>query len=583
MRVKVTHRAVLIACLYAGLNWLWPGAAFAQEGPKLATQEATGNVGQEDLRALAGLVRDLETQVQALNSQLTDMRAAQQRSSAETEQLRAEVGVLKTQLENLANGSRGQMEKTAYVPQQNKQSNPPANPPSNLPGYGPPTQPGSRANLPASSSADASSIAASASSTVREFPQVGTTEDRLSNLEEQLQLAHQEIVEQSQTKVESGSKYRLRLSGIVLLNLFSNQGQVNNQDFPAIATPPVPLQANNTFGGSLRQSQISLEAFGPDVLGAHTSADLRLDFGGGFPLTSNGSTMGIVRLRTGVVRFDWTNTSIIAGQDQLFFSPTNPTSLASLAVPPLAYAGNLWAWVPQVRVEHRVNISDDSRLLLAAGILDSLSGEVNSSEYDRLPTWGEQSGQPAYAARIAWSDRLFGRELVAGVGGYYGRQYWGLGRHIDSWTVTADLTVPLWNYFEFSSAFYRGRAVGGLGGAVGQSVLWNGNFTSAGTELQGLDSVGGWVQLKFRPLPKFEINAALGEDSPDSDELREYHGNPSYLGFLISRNLSPFINFIYEPRSNVVFSTEYRRLQTYILDSDTRTANLITISLGYIF
>jgi regulator of replication initiation timing len=579
MRIKVTQWAVLIACLYAGLNWLWPGAALAQEAPKLATQEATGEVRSEDLRALAGLVRDLETQVQTLNSQLGDMRAAQQRSSAETEQLRTEVGVLKIQLENLANGSRGQVEKTAYAPQQNKLDGAPANLPGS--GYGVPGQPGARGN----SAADASSIFASssASSVVREFPQAGTTEDRLSNLEEQLQLAHQEIVEQSQTKVESGSKYRLRLSGIVLLNLFSNQGQVNNQDFPAIATPPVPLQGNNTFGGSLRQSQISLEAFGPDVLGAHTSADLRLDFGGGFPLTSNGETMGIVRLRTGVVRLDWTNTSIIAGQDQLFFSPTNPTSLASLAVPPLAYAGNLWGWVPQVRVEHRVNISDDSRLVLSAGILDSQSGEVNSSEYDRLPTWGEQSGQPAYAGRVAWSGRLFGRELVAGVGGYYGRQYWGLSRHVNSWTVTADLTVPLGNYFEFSGAFYRGRAAGGLGGAVGQSVLWNGNFNSAGTELQGLDSAGGWVQLKFRPTPKFEINGAFGDDSPDADELREYHGNPSYLGFLISRNLSPFVNLIYEPRSNVVFSTEYRRLQTYILDSDTRTANLITISLGYIF
>jgi hypothetical protein len=41
----------------------------------------------------------------------------------------------------------------------------------------------------------------------------------------------------------------------------------------------------------------------------------------------NGISTGIARLRTGTVRFDWTNTSIIAGQDQLFFSPLAPTSL----------------------------------------------------------------------------------------------------------------------------------------------------------------------------------------------------------------------------------------------------------------
>jgi len=577
MRDRASHWAVIIACVLGGFNLMAPQPAGAQQTPSLATQETAGEIHQDDLRTLAGVVRELETQVQTLNKQVGDLRSEQQNSSAETAELRTELGVLKSQLANLENGPRGQVEQIAYaVPQQNKQTNPPGA----LPSYGAPSQQNSPMNT--SQAAGASTISVSSAPRV-EFPQAQDTEDRLSTLEEQLQLAHQEISEQSQTKVESGSKYRVRLSGIVLVNLFSNHGQVNNQDFAAIAVPPVPLESSNTFGGSLRQSQISLEAFGPDIAGAHTSADLRIDFGGGFPLTSNGTSMGIVRLRTGVIRLDWTNTSIIAGQDQLFFAPTNPTSLASLAVPPLAYAGNLWAWVPQVRVEHRVNLSDESRLTLSAGILNSLSGEVVQSEYERMPTWGEQSAQPAYAARVAWSARLFGREMTAGLGGYYGRQYWGLGRHIDSWTGTADLTLPLGNYFEFSSEFYRGRAAGGLGGAVGQSVLWNGNFDSPGTELQGLDSVGGWMQLKFRPMPKFEINGAFGEDNPLADELREYSSNPSYLGFLISKNLSPFVNFIYEPRSNVVFSTEYRRLKTYILDSDPRTANLITISLGYIF
>ena len=43
------------------------------------------------------------------------------------------------------------------------------------------------------------------------------------------------INDQYQTKVESGSKYRLRLSGLVLLNLFENRGTVDNLDFPELA------------------------------------------------------------------------------------------------------------------------------------------------------------------------------------------------------------------------------------------------------------------------------------------------------------------------------------------------------------
>ena len=46
---------------------------------------------------------------------------------------------------------------------------------------------------------------------------------------------------------------------------------------------------------------------------------------------------------------------------------------------------------------------------------------------------------------------------------------------------------------------YRGRAVGGLGGGIGQGVLLAGPLTSP-VAIQGLDSMGGWVQLKFKPL-----------------------------------------------------------------------------------
>lgn len=570
MGIIASHRTIIIACMYIGLKAIVPDSARAQQR---AASDTAVPAQPDDLRALAGLVREMEGEMRMLNCQLSDLRTAQQNSNAETTQLRGKVSALENQLANLANVSHKQLEQVVYARQKDPgQASYPMPEQDHRPPYAAIEQ-GKISNISNSVSALA----------VRDFPQPQNAEDRLSALEERLQLATQEINEQNQTKVESGSKYRLRLSGIILLNLFSNHGVVNNQDFPAIAVPGNPFESTSTFGGSLRQSQIAVQAFGPDIGGAHTSADLRIDFGGGFPLTSNGSTMGIVRLRTGVVRLDWSDTSIVAGQDQLFFAPTNPTSLASLAVPALAYAGNLWAWVPQVRIEHHVDLSDNSRLLVQAGILESLSGEIAESEYVRLPTWGEQSGQPAYATRIAWRRRLFGREMTAGVGGYYGRQYWGLGRNINSWAGTANLTLPLGNRFEFSGEFYRGQAAGGLGGAIGQSVLWNGNFDSPHTTLQALDSIGGWVQLKFRSTPKFEINGAFGDDNPFAAELREYKSNPSYLGFLLSKNLSPFVNFIYEPRSNVVFSTEYRRIKTFPLDASATAANLISLSLGYIF
>src|ERR1700736_5930046 len=69
------------------------------------------------------------------------------------------------------------------------------------------------------------------------------------------------------------------------------------------------------------------------------------------------------------------NTSCVAGQDELFFSPLSPTSFASLAVPALNFSGNLWGWIPQVRVEHRFAISDTQTVGVQAGVLDNLTGE----------------------------------------------------------------------------------------------------------------------------------------------------------------------------------------------------------------
>jgi hypothetical protein len=170
-----------------------------------------------------------------------------------------------------------------------------------------------------------------------------------------------------------------------------------------------------------------------------------------------------------------------------------------------------------------------------------------------------------------------------GGGGYYGQQNWGFGRTVNSWAGTADLTVPLGQYLELTGQFYRGRAVGGLGGGIGQSVLWETPLSNPATEVYGLDSIGGWMQLKIKPASKFEINGAVGEDSPFSSELRQFAGNPIYANGLLSRNLTPFVNFIYRPRSDLIFSLEYKHLKTFTLDSNANVANHINLSVGYIF
>jgi len=405
--------------------------------------------------------------------------------------------------------------------------------------------------------------------------------DRVAALEETTQLLNSKVDDQYQTKVEAASKYRVRVSGIVLTNLFENRGQTDNIDIPSFAVGP--NQGNGTFGATLRQSEIGLEAFGPTIAGARTSANLQADFAGGFANTWNGVNSGFFRLRIATARLDWQNTAIVVGQDDLFVSPLSPTSFASLAVPAFNYAGNLWAWTPQVRVEHRFNLSDSQSITIQGGILDNLAGEFPSDPYFRSPSAGEASGQPAYAFRTAWTTNLFGRPMTLGAAGYYGRQDWPAEHYADAWAGMADWQIPITSRLALSGEFYRGRAVGGIGGGADQSVIFTGQPGQPYTSVIPLDSVGGWSQLKFKLNSKLEFNAAFGLDNPTSSEVRLGAPSQQYVGALWAQNRSGLVNFIYRPRSNLLFSTEYRYLQSFPILSSYNTAGQVNMVMGVLF
>jgi uncharacterized coiled-coil protein SlyX len=120
-------------------------------------------------------------------------------------------------------------------------------------------------------------------------------DDQVAVLAEDQQLLSAKVEDQYQTKVESGSKYRVHLSGMVLLNLFSTRGAVDNLDFPKMANVKAPGESNGSFAATARQSQFSLEVLGPQWKGAKTSGDVSLDFFGGFLSNPEGVTAGLVR------------------------------------------------------------------------------------------------------------------------------------------------------------------------------------------------------------------------------------------------------------------------------------------------
>lgn len=407
---------------------------------------------------------------------------------------------------------------------------------------------------------------------------------RIGQLEEEQQLLSGKIDEQYQTKVESASKYRVRLTGIALFNLFSNQGTVDNMDVPEVAYRQSALTSSGSFGGTLRQSVFGFEVFGPELMGAKTSGAVNFDVGGGFPYLGNGVNSPLVRLRTATMRLDWKNTDVVAGQEQLFFQPDSPTSFASLIVPALSYAGNLWAWTPQIHVEHRFAATDKSTFTFQGGILDALTGEPPYYyTWYRTAQAGERSRQPGYAGRVAYSHPFFGHPFTIGTAGYYSRENWGYGRDVNGYAAMLDWSVPISEKFLLSGSFYRGQAIGGLGGATGRSVLYNGPLTDPNTSVIPLNTVGGWAQLKFRANSRLEFNAAFGQDNPFAAEVREFSEAQSYGDPTLTRNEGVFGNVIYRPRSDLLFSLEYRRMKTFSIYDYSASAGQVNLGMGILF
>jgi hypothetical protein len=527
-----------------------PSGMAQESGAPQANSQANLQGGAEKNRLLLETVQTLASQLKVLNAKLDAVTVEQAKSAEEASKLRKQLEEANARLAALESQTQ------------------PATPSIEMAGN---VAPSANAEIaPAQPAAGAS--------------QKPTLEERLGRIEENQDFLDAKITDQYQSKLESGSKYRVRFNGIFLLNLYGNLGTVNNQDFPQFSTEPDGFNTDHAFGGSLRQSQIGIEGFGPDLWGAHTSARLRFDFAGNVTNTENGALLGGVRIRTGTFRMDWKNTSLIAGQDALFFAPLSPTSLASIATPPLSYAGNLWGWTPQVRLEHRVRVTESGSIIVSAGLMAPLSGDIPSEvSPNRESAWGEQSGVPAPAAHIAWEQKTENGIWSLGAGGYYARQVWGYDRTVDTWVATVDLLVPVTRYFQFSGEFYRGRGAGGLGGAIGQTIVSNKSFGNPTGSIFGLDSEGGWAQLKWKPRANFEMNGAFGQDNPFATQLRLFPFVPSAYPEALARTQNWFVNFIYEPRSNVVMSFEYKRLNTFDIKPEGYSSNHLNLSLGYIF
>ncbi len=401
----------------------------------------------------------------------------------------------------------------------------------------------------------------------------------VENIREQQQVQQSEIATHQQDKVESASKFPVKLTGLILMNTFANTAAVDIPQSPTWVTG-----AGGTTGISLRQTVLGLDARGPHVFGASSDADVRIDFFGGVGQDGGYSQNGgVARLRTAHAELAWDSTRAFFAMDRPIVSPNTPTSITAIAQPALSWSGNLWNWMPQVGAEQTLRLHDSSRMSMQAAIADVPDSPLQEGSTVPPPvaSLGEESRWPGTEARLGYARGNDLTGLRVGVGGYFSPHTFNENFSFDAWAATIDYRIPLFAHLESSGSFYRGLALGGLGGGAFKDYL----YAERGTEYyyRPLDDVGGWTQLKARANERLEFNVAYGLDNAFAHQIRPYALNATspYLG--LARNATWFTNVIYSPTAYTLFSFEYRRIDSSYAIGPHWVSDVYGVAGGYRF
>lgn len=366
---------------------------------------------------------------------------------------------------------------------------------------------------------------------------------RLERAERLVALLQEQVSQLAGSRVEARSGARIELAGRVLVNAFFNNARVNNTDLPIFVLPPdAPVLPASAAGATVRQSQVALTAGVPEFAGGAFTGELDVDFFGGQQPSAGGRTFPLLRLRRMRAEVAWPHAWLMIGQEAPPIVEINPSSLAQLGIPAFASAGNLWLWIPQIRLG--AEAGSTVRVGLEAAALAPTAGEPQSAFFTE-PDRAERSRRPFAQGRlrVRWLEEQTSGDIS--IGGHYGWLARPGDSLVTSRAVAASLSISATKYVELRAEVFAGQALAGLGGGgIGQGL---------GPGDVAVRTRGGWAQLNLRPVPRLELGAGYGLDDPndaDLDALTARLKNLSWEGHLHWRP------------GPLVFGAEFRRIET---------------------
>ena len=381
------------------------------------------------------------------------------------------------------------------------------------------------------------------------------TEAAAVPVEQQVEIQQRRTDDLAQTKVEAAQKFPLRIAGMALFNAYLNSKQNGGAEYPVTASAP---GAGNA-GATVRQTILGLEYRGPTaVWGGQVHGSVYMDFFGG-------TTNQAARLRTGDIEIDWKTRSVMAGVEKPIFNPREPSSLAQVGISPMTGTGNLWLWLPQVRVEQDLAFGHSSGVRAQMGVVGTREvgpyvGITFTAPLDPV--------RPALEGRFEFYHKLDDDRRIEIAPGFHMSTTHANGVSIPSQIFSMDWFMNPVRRVEFLGAFYSGQNVAPLGNGYEQG------FYGYGRYLKPVPSVGGWAQVTVHTLPRLDLHLFSGQQDDNNGDLA--------LG-RIGKNWMYGGNVYYRIAPNVLVGVEVTQLRTWYIGQGVRINNHYDLAWAYLF
>ena len=286
--------------------------------------------------------------------------------------------------------------------------------------------------------------------------------------------------------------------------------------------------------------------FGMNIKKGDISGKVEIDFYG----VGSAENKGGVLFRKAYAEAKFTNFNIRAGQDSDVISPLVPSTIN---YPVAWWAGNIGYRRPMLKL-FGIKNSINWTIALARNI----GGDLNGDNIDD----GSAGVFPEVQGRLGFTLL---ENYTAGISGHFAQlDTLGDDGKYKSWSANLDLNLKITPKITLSGEAFVGSNIAGMLGGIANASTFD-----------GIDTQGGWINLKIKPNSKHSISAGISMDDPcDCDDLDD--GTRS-------KNTMVFVNYYQDILQGFLLGLELSNWTTEYKNMDTASVLRGQIAFLYKF